>query len=486
MNKTLEFPDKMLIGGKCVSGTSGHVIPAIDPSTEAVIANIPKADERDVEMAVDAARRALPAWRRLGVDERAAFVNALAAAIEREAETLAAIEATDSGNPIKSARGDVAGAIEKCRYFAGISGEVKGEVLTTNDSRLNYTVREPYGVVGIITPWNHPIWEAVNLAPAILAGNTVVLKPSEETSLSTLELGRLIAAALPPGVVNIVSGYGPEAGAAIVRHPAVRRVAFTGGVDTGREILRMAADKIMGATLELGGKNANIVFPDADLDAAVDGAFAAMNLGFQGQSCASGSRLFLHESVRSHVIDKLVARFEAVRVGPPLDPTTEMGPLASRPHQEKVTRYVSLGRHEGAAPLAGGDRPPGERFSKGYYLRPAIFDRVKPGMAIAQHEIFGPVLSVLTWDDVDDLIDQANALPYGLAAYVWTRDLTVAHRMAREIQAGTVWINQGPVWLWGAPFGGHKQSGMGTSCCLDALLEYTQVKNVNVRLGTLN
>lgn len=474
----------LFIGGEWVGPAAGRTFPTINPATGEELARVPLADAEDVDRAVTAAARAFPSWRDLPIHERAEMVANLAARLSARVDALAALDALDGGNPIRAMREDVRHAAEFLEYFAGLGREVKGEVFPTPAGTLHYTVREPYGVVGRITPFNHPLmFAAAKLAAPLIAGNTVVLKPAEQTPLSALALCADLVAVFPPGVVNVVTGD-RVAGAALVAHPAVRRVALIGGLETGRAVMRAAAEGVKAVTLELGGKNPLIVCPDADLDAALAGAVQGMNFSWtQGQSCGSTSRLFLHEEIHDAFLKRLVEAVRRIRLGLPIREETEMGCLVSQEQFDKVSAYIRLGQEEGARLLTGGGRPRDPELERGFFIEPTVFAGVKTGMRIAQEEVFGPVLSVLSWRDREAVLAEANSVAYGLTASIWTRDFAQAELMARRLEAGYVWINCVSRHYVGAPFGGFKQSGVGREECLEELLSYTQVKSVRAELG---
>ncbi len=382
-------------------------------------------------------------------------------------------------------RGDVAGAVAELRYFAGLGGEAKGMTLPGDPGMLTYTMREPYGVVGRIIPFNHPLkFAAGKCAAPLMAGNAVILKPAEQTSLSALELARLTEDVLPAGVFNVVTGTGAEAGAALAGHPQVPRVAFTGSVPTGRAVLRAGVEHIKHVTLELGGKNPMIVFPDADPQQAARAAVAGMNLRrSQGQSCQSNSRVLVHASVSDAFTAELLALVGQLTVGDPLSESTDMGPLAFRAHYERVLGYIATARHEGATVLTGGGRPEG--LDVGFFVAPTVLGDVTPAMRVAREEIFGPVVSLITWSDYDEMVRVANDVEYGLTANIWTRDVSLAHRTAAAIEAGMVWINGSGRKPVGTPFGGYGHSGLGKEGSLDELIGYTRGKTVVTVLDTI-
>ncbi|MDP9435710.1 MAG: aldehyde dehydrogenase family protein, partial [Actinomycetota bacterium] len=423
-----------------------------------------------------------PAWRDLGWRKRAGLLRELAARVAAQADELARLDVRDSGNPLSGMRTDVRSACDEVEYYAGIASQTGGTTGPLATDTLSWTEREPYGVVGRIVPFNHPFKFATGKSAAPLAaGNTVVVKPGEQTSLSALELARIAADVLPPGVLNVVTGRGATAGAALVAHPDVPRIAFTGSVPSGRAVLRGAAEEIKHVSLELGGKNPIVVFPDVDPMKAARAAVAGMNIArCTGQSCGSTSRLFVHDDVRGPFLDALVARLSELRIGDPMEETTEVGPLAFRAHHERVLSYVESGRREGAALVHGGGRPAGR--DRGFFVEPTVFADVDDRMTIAREEIFGPVMSVLSWRDWDDVVARANATPLGLTANVWTHDISTAVRTARALEAGYVYVNGTGRRPTGMPFGGWKHSGLGKENGLEELLSYTREKSVTVTL----
>ncbi|MBI2987216.1 MAG: aldehyde dehydrogenase family protein [Deltaproteobacteria bacterium] len=481
----LQGKESMLIRGEWAKSRSGQCLSTDNPATEEKLCEVSLASEEDVELAVDAAARAFPGWRQVDPFERAQRVSALANALRQHAEDFALLDAIDSGNPLTAMKGDVLMTAGIMDYFAALAGELKGQILPGKPGMLHTVFQEPYGVVVRIIPFNHPIFfAACKIAAPLVAGNTVILKPAEQTPLSALEMGKYVKEFFPPGVVNIVTGDGPITGSALVRHPKTRRIALTGGVDTGRAVLKLAAEGgIKNVTLELGGKNPMIVFPDADMEKAVESAVVGMNFHWcQGQSCGSTSRLFLHKKIHDEFLDRLIQRTGRIRIGLPLDSRTEMGCLVSKDQYDKTFRYIELGKKEGAKLVAGGSRPEGEIFSKGYFVKPTIFDRVEMSMRIAREEIFGPVLSVLVWEDYEEVVEKANSVDYGLTASVWSRDLRLAYQTAERLEAGYLWINGSSRHFLGVPFGGFKQSGIGREESVEELLSYTQVKAVNTAL----
>lgn len=476
------LPTRLLINNRWVESASGETLATINPSTGEAICRVAAAGAVDVDRAVQAAQAAFERgpWRRMNASERGRLLYRLADLIETHAEELARIEALDNGKPLSVARRvDVAKSIACYRYFAGWSDKCQGKTIPIDGDYSCYTLHEPIGVVGQIIPWNYPmLMQAWKLAPALATGNTVVLKPAEQTPLSALRIGELILeAGFPEGVVNILPGFGPTAGAAIASHMGVQKVAFTGSTAVGRSVMKAAAESnLKKVTLELGGKSPNIIFADADLDQAIEGAHLG-SFSNQGQVCCAGSRVFVERPIYDRFLERSIERANHRVVGDPFDPATEQGPQVDDKQFHRVLGYIGSGMVEGASLVCGGERV-GER---GYFIRPAIFADVRDDMTIAREEIFGPVMNVLPFDSVDEVIDRANRTMYGLAAGVWTRDFSKAHAISRHVQAGTVWVNCYNVLDTRAPFGGFKQSGSGRELGEYGLMEYTEVKTVIVR-----
>jgi acyl-CoA reductase-like NAD-dependent aldehyde dehydrogenase len=475
---------QMLIGGELVDAESGEWLESVNPANEESLGQVPAASAADVHRAVAAAEAAHPGWAALEPKARAKLLHKLAQTLRDKAGEILRVEVMDTGNTVSKMRADVATAGDTLDFYANYATEIKGESIPASVKNLHFTIREPYGVVGRIIPFNHPIKFAANaLAAPLMAGNCVVLKPPETSPLSAAMLAEICREVLPPGVVNIVTGNGMPAGDALARHPAVKRIAFTGSVPTGRAIQRAAAEGgIKHVTLELGGKNPLIAFPDMDADRVADIAVAGMNFAWQGQSCGSTSRLLLHETLYKAVLERVVAKVAALKLGDPLDEKSQMGPINSKRHYERVCSMVESGKTDGAKLMTGGKRPSGEDFKRGYWIEPTVFADVKPSMRIAREEIFGPVLSVFSWRDEKEAFDLANGTEYGLTASIFTNDIKTAFRAARAVKSGYVWINGASGHFYGSPFGGFKNSGLGREEGKDELLSYTEIKTIHVLL----
>ncbi|MDQ3563713.1 MAG: aldehyde dehydrogenase family protein [Pseudomonadota bacterium] len=478
---------QLLIDGKWVDAASGRTFTSPNPSTGEVFAEVAAGDKADIDKAVSAARRAFEGkWSQMSARDRGRLLYKLSQMIEERSTELAELETADNGKPIReSLYVDLPQVVENFEYFAGFATKIEGETIPVPGQMFNYTLREPVGVCGQIIPWNFPLLMAAwKLAPALAAGNTVVLKPAEQTPVTAMELGKMIQeAGFPDGVVNIVPGYGETAGAALASHAGIDKVAFTGSTEVGKLIAKSAADNLTKVSLELGGKAPNIVFADADLEQAVNGAMMGIFFN-QGQVCCAGSRLFVEERVKDEFLDRFKARAETVSVGDPALKTTQMGPQVSQEQLDRIQSYVGIAREEGASVITGGQTPKLEGgFQRGYFFQPTIFSDVNNTMRVAQEEIFGPVTSVITFKDEDDLIKQANQTIYGLSAGIWTRDLVRAHRFAKAIKAGVIWINTFNMFNAASPFGGYKQSGYGREMGKHALDLYTQIKSVWVDLS---
>ena len=477
---------KMWIGGKWCESKSKEYLKSINPANSEVNGLIPRGKVPDAKKAIQAARIAFDQgeWPKMSYHDRGDVLRQIAQLIREKASELAKLETLDNGKPIKETTLiDIPAAADTFEGFAGMAGELKGETIPVNVPAMSYTLYEPVGVVAQIIPWNYPLLMAAwKLAPALLTGNTVVLKPSSLTSLTALELAKLMEETdLPPGVVNVVTGLGSEIGGELTTNLDVDKIALTGSTETGREIMRNASSHIKKLTLELGGKSPTIVLKNADLKAALNGVLATIFLN-QGQMCVAGSRLLIQEDIHDEFIEGLVEKTRKIKLGNGLDPEITMGPLISREHQEKVLSYILAGKEEGATLLTGGGVPEGEDFKKGFFVEPTIFDKAESGMKIVREEIFGPVLSVLTFSTVDEAIQLANATRYGLAGSVWTKDLYQAHHIARRVKAGTIWINTYGTFFNEVPFGGYKESGLGREFGRAGLMEYTELKSVTLDL----
>jgi aldehyde dehydrogenase (NAD+) len=475
---------RILINNDWVDSVSGKTFDTINPATGEVLAKVAEADAADVDLAVKAARKAFhpkAPWRRMPASERGKLLNRLADLIEKNADELATLESLDNGKPRQVARtADLPLVIGCYRYYAGWADKIQGKTIPINGDYFCYTRHEPVGVVGQIIPWNFPmLMQAWKLGPALACGNTVILKVAEQTPLTALRVGELIVeAGFPEGVVNILPGYGPTAGAAIARHMDVDKVAFTGSTEVGHLVMKAAAEtNLKRVTLELGGKSPNIVFADADLDQAVEGSHFALFFN-QGQCCCAGSRTFVDQKIYDEFVERSTERAKRRTVGDPLDAKTEQGPQVDSDQFNKVMGYVETAKREGAKLMCGGERV-GER---GYFVSPTVFADVKDDMKIAQEEIFGPVMSIMKFQDMDDLVERANKTIYGLAAAVWTRDIGKAHQVANSVRAGTVWVNCFDVFDAAAPFGGFKESGMGRELGEYGLQQYCEIKTVTVKL----
>ncbi len=475
-------PTQLLINNQWVKSVNGRRFETINPATGEVICDVAEADALDVDKAVQAARAAFTTgvWRNMSATHRGELLYKLADLIEQNTDELAHLETLDNGKPLHDSYGDLKLVIACYRYYAGWADKVQGKTIPINGPYFCYTRHEPVGVVGQIIPWNFPLlMQAWKLAPALSTGNTVVLKTAEQTPLSALRVGELIIeAGFPPGVVNILSGYGSTAGAAIARHMDIDKVAFTGSTEVGHLVMEAAAkSNLKCVTLELGGKSPNIIFADADMDAAIEGAHFALFFN-QGQCCCAGSRVFVEEKCYDEFVAQSVVRAKQRVVGNPFDAKTEQGPQVDKEQFDKVIRYIESGMREGAEMLCGGSRF-GDR---GFFIQPTVFADVRDDMKIAQEEIFGPVMSIIKFKDIDEIIKRANTTMYGLAAGVWTKDITKAHAIANNVRVGTVWVNCYDVFDAAAPFGGFKQSGIGRELGEYGLQQYTEVKTVTIKL----
>jgi acyl-CoA reductase-like NAD-dependent aldehyde dehydrogenase len=475
---------QLFIDGRFVDAESGATLATLNPHDNSTIAKVALAGRADVDKAVAAAERALPAWSRLAAADRGRILLRLAELIDANSEELARLESLDTGHPLRDSRLlDVPRTAACFRYFGGMADKFQGDVIPVEAGFLNYVMREPVGVVGQVVPWNFPLmFTSWKMAPALAAGNCIVMKPAEITPLSSLKIAELMSqAGLPDGVVNVVPGLGGVAGQYIAEHERIAKIAFTGSTATGRRIVAASAGNLKKVQLELGGKGANIVFADADLAAAVNGSAWAI-FHNQGQACIAGSRLILHEAIADEFLDRFIALAGSIRLGDPLDPATEMGPLTSLQHRDRVLSYVALAREEGGELLAGGKAPAASELARGCYVEPTIVRARSERDRVAQEEVFGPFVTVLTFRDEAEALRIANGTDYGLGSGLWTRDLQRAHRVARELHSGMVWINSYKRVNPGSPFGGVGSSGYGRDMGFEAMREYTQAKSVWVNV----
>jgi len=479
---------RMLIGGRWVEAAAGGTIEVENPGKRRVIAKVPRGGAEDVDRAVSAARDAFDGWRRTAPRERGRMLARIGDALEKRQEEIARLIALENGNALRTqARPEAYGAAGLFRYFGGLAGELKGETVPLGEQYLSYTRREPYGVVGAIIPWNGPVGlGTLKIAPALCAGNTLVLKAAEDAPLSILLVAEICQEFLPPGVLNVLTGYGEEAGAALAQHPGVRKLSFTGSTEVGKLIMAAAAERIVPVSLELGGKSPSIVYPDADEDWVVDGVIASMRFTRQSQSCTAGSRLFLHADIFDSFLDKLSAKTRPLRIGDPLDEATDIGSIVNRKQFTKVCGYIEDGLRRKEARLVFGGLPPREGpLAEGYFAIPTVFADKSNDWRLAREEIFGPVLVAIPWRDEDDVIRMANDSHYGLAAYVWTHDIGRGLRTAHAIESGWIQVNQGGGQMPGQSYGGWKQSGMGREGSLEGMLDsFTQRQSITVNLNT--
>jgi aldehyde dehydrogenase (NAD+) len=473
---------RLLIDNAWVDPVEDGEFETYNPATGKAIAKVAAGTAADVDKAVKAARRALESgpWSRMDAADRGQLLFDLAELVEKNAAELATLESWNCGKTISDAKGDIQGVINTLRYYAGWADKIEGRTIPVRGEFLSYTLRQPVGVVGQIIPWNFPLLMlAWKWGPALACGNTIVMKPAEQTPLTALRVGELaIEAGFPKGVINLINGFGETAGAALVNHPDVDKIAFTGHVDTAKIIQKQAAATLKRTTFELGGKSPNVIFADADLDSAVAGAFHAIYF-HGGQCCTAGSRLFVEKKIHGEFVERLAEKAKARAVGDQLDPATEQGPQVSQEQMDKILHYVDLGKKQGAKLVTGGKRV----GDKGFFIQPTIFDNVKDDMAIARDEIFGPVVSVLPFSGVDEVVKRANNTTYGLAAAIWTKNIDKAHLFAKQVKAGTVWVNCYHVVDTTTPFGGFKMSGQGRENGEAALEHYTETKTVTIKLG---
>ncbi|PNU03156.1 MULTISPECIES: aldehyde dehydrogenase family protein [Alphaproteobacteria] len=473
---------ELFYGGRWHSPISGLYEQTIDPATGASLGDVAEGGTSDVAAAVSAAHAGFLVWAKLKPSERGSIMREAASILRRHAEEFALIDALDTGNPVAQMIADAHIAAASIDYFAGLAGELKGQTIPLGNGNLNYTLREPLGVVARIVAYNHPLMFAgTKIGAPLAAGNSLIIKAAAQAPLSALRLAELIGGLFPDGVLNVVTG-GVECGRALAEHTGIAAVSLIGSIPTGRAVMRSASETLKPVILELGGKNALIAYPDADCDAVADGAVRGMNFTWAGQSCGSTSRLFLHSDIHDQVLEKIVRLTrDRHRPGLPTDHATTMGPLVSKAQHDKVLEFIAKGKEQGARLVTGGEVPNDPALASGWFVEPTVFADVTSQMAIAREEIFGPVLSVIRWSDENTLFEQVNELDYGLTAAIFTRDLNTAHLAAQRVQAGYVWINNVSEHFPGAPFGGYKQSGLGREESLEEMYEFSQLKNVNIK-----
>jgi acyl-CoA reductase-like NAD-dependent aldehyde dehydrogenase len=483
MEKVMDKEYKLFIDGRWVDAKDGKTFNSYCPANGEFLSTCAEAGKEDVDLAVKAAWKAFESWKDVSAKKRADFLLKIADLVDKNAEKFAMIETMDNGKPIRESVGDVSYTSDHFRYFAAAARAEEGTAVMIDKDTMSIVLREPIGVVGQIVPWNLPLVQAIcKLAPALAAGDTVVIKPSSSTPLTLLELAKICAEVLPPGVVNVVTGAGSTTGSYLLEHPGLRLISFTGSTEVGYLVSHAAAKKLIPATLELGGKSANIFFPDCPWEKAVEGVLVGI-LSNQGEVCCAGSRAFVQEDIYDRFLKEVVSRFEKVKVGIPWHKDTMMGSLVSESQLNKVLGYIELGKKEGARIATGGYRITENGLDKGFFVKPTIFVDVANKMRIAQEEIFGPVLCVIKFKDEDEVIKMANDIEYGLAGAVWSKDINRALRVARAIEAGRVWVNNYRGVPAHNPFGGYKRSGFGRECHKMALDEYTQTKNIYIHLG---
>jgi betaine-aldehyde dehydrogenase len=466
-------------GGKWHAPHGGYS-ETINPGTGESLGRCAEANAEDVKAAVSAAQTAFESWRDSKPLDRAAMLRKAAEILRANADELALIDAQNCGNPVTEMASDALNAAAQIDFFAGLVTEIKGETIPMGGGVTNMTVREPLGVCARIVAYNHPLmFSAGKFAPAIAAGNTVIIKPPPQAPLSAFRMMELLDGVFPPGVLNVITGGAPS-GEALVAHPKVPMITLIGSVPTGRIIAQQAASQLKRLIFELGGKNALIVFPDADIDRAIEGAVRGMNFTWCGQSCGSTSRLFIHEAVYDRVLAGVLEKVKTYKPGIPTDPATTMGAIISQAQLDKILGYIEIAKNEGAELVAGGNRPTAPELQNGFYVEPTVFVNVESKMRIAQEEVFGPVLSVLKWREENQLFSEVNSVEYGLTGAIFTKDLATAHRAASRIESGFVWVNRAGPHFIGAPYGGYKQSGIGREESIDELMAFTQVKNINI------
>lgn len=468
----------LFVDNAALQSASGDTLTCVSPINGEILTVVPDANEEDVDKAVQAARRALPAWSQTPARKRQKLLDAFADILVANVDRIAWLETVNTGKPWRESRANVLTAADRLRYYAGACRALEGSSLPVSRSVISLGERTPLGVIGIIGAWNFPLNMFVGkIAPALATGNTIVYKPAETTPITTLEIAALAAEIFPPGVINIVTGAGETTGAAMAQHPGIRKISLTGSTDTGRIVMKLASSTLKRLTLELGGKNAQIVFPDADLDRAAQGILLGAFLN-QGQVCTAGSRIFAHRDIAGELKARLLALLPKLRIGDPFDEQTQIGTLISQAHLDHVRNYIDIGRAEGARIAHGGDILAVDGFPKALFVQPTLFDQVEPEMRIAQEEIFGPVAAMIEWSDEAEMLASVNAIEQGLAAGVWTQSLSRAHETARAIEAGRVWVNCYNLFPSGAAFGGSKGSGFGREDAFETMFEFTEVKNI--------
>lgn len=470
----------LFIGGKFHTPVAGEYFETRDPAIDESITSVARGRKSDIDKAVNAAKGAKDEWADTIPPERQDILGELADRIRDNIEEFTLLESLDSGKPLDVAHGEIERGIKYLEYYAGATRTIEGKQLPYDSDALIYTRREPYGVVGQVVPWNYPfVMITYKLGPALATGNTTILKPAEQTSLTALRFAQETQDVVPDGVINVVPGFGSEAGAALTAHPDVQKVAFTGSTEVGKEIMRTAANRAAPVTLELGGKSPFIVFPDADIETAVEAVAGGMYYN-TGQSCDAPSRLFVHDDIEDEFMEAFEERTAEETVGDPLREGTTMGPIVSEAQFDKVTNYLEIADKEGVSVPVGGDFPDGEDYKQGWFVNPTIFTNARNGMRVAQEEIFGPYETVITWSDYDEMVKQANDTEYGLAAGIATEDLNLAHKTAEKLEAGNIWVNKYATLEPGVPFGGYKQSGLGRESSHEAMLEYTRCKTIDI------
>lgn len=477
----------MLIGGKEVESASGQWIQVENPSKRGeIFAEVPRAGEVDVDMAVKAAAEAFKSWKLVPGIERGAIILKIAAAVEEAADELSRLVANENGNAIRYTKGEVFSAVGKFRYYSGLAPEIKGAVYPGPNDAFLYSRREPIGVVAAITPWNSPLaLAAAKIGPALLTGNTVVLKVPSTAPIGVMRMVKIANRFLPAGVLNVITGAGNETGTLLANHPLVRKITFTGSTDVGKKLLHCAADRVIATTMELGGKNPQIVFPDSDQDYVVTGAINTVRFNRMGQSCSSGARIYIHRSIFDSFVERMVKQLKAFKLGNALDESTEIGPIVNAQQFNKVCSYIEAALKEGHAKLVCGGLPPKDGpLSEGYYVEPTMFVCQDNNTILARDEIFGPVAVAIPWDDEDEVLKIANDTPYGLVGYIWSHDAAKAMNFAHNLEAGSILINYWGMPTEGHPYGGMKMSGIGREHCLEGILEdYTELKGITVNMN---